>query len=210
MDFKLVEEPEYIRLGAVEMYAPGRRALQARVRFSSGASRVVQTSSSPQYDETPMRTAARRLQLSLAVVFVGLLLPAPAARGADTLVVDFETGPALDTPITDEYLSSHFLRFIKDDPGFRPYRRSAPGLARSGSVVADVGGSVCFPESGDAVGCEFPTVGTTGRLTRTASSVTLDAGLFTDQGPVLARLVVRNASDQVVATGAFVPVDLLG
>jgi hypothetical protein len=158
-----------------------------------------------------MQALVVRLQLCIALTLAGLLLSASPAFGADTLVVDFETGPALDTPVNDEYLSSHFLRFIKDDPGFRPYRRSAPGLARSGSVAADVGGSVCFPESGDAGGCEFPTVGTTGRLTRTASSITLYAGLFTDPGgPVSARLVARNASDQIVATGAFVPIDHLG
>jgi hypothetical protein len=159
----------------------------------------------------PMQAMAGRLHLCIALTLAGLLLSASPAFGADTLVVDFETGPALDTPVNDEYLASHFLRFIKDDPGFRPYRRSAPGLARSGSVVADVGGSVCFPETGDGVGCEFPTVGTTGRLTRTATTVTLYAGFFTDPGgPVSARLVARNASDQVVATGAFVSIDQFG
>ena len=158
-----------------------------------------------------MQATACRLHLCIALTLAGLLLSASPAFGADTLVVDFETGPALNTPVNDEYLGSHFLRFIKDDPGFRPYRRSVPGLARSGSVAADVGGSVCLAETGDGVLCEFPSVGTNGRLTRTATTVTLYAGFFSDPGePTSARLVARNASDQIVATGAFVPIDHLG
>jgi hypothetical protein len=40
-----------------------------------------------------------------------LLVLAPAAR-ADTVVVNFESGPALETAVTDQYLSAAFVRFL--------------------------------------------------------------------------------------------------
>ncbi len=108
---------------------------------------------------------------------VASLQVAGPARAADTITVDFEAGPAVGTPVTTQYLASAFVQFLAADPGFRPYRRSAPGQARSGTVAADVGYDVCAPETGG--GCEFATPLMTGRLTRTATAVTLYAGLFT-------------------------------
>jgi hypothetical protein len=88
--------------------------------------------------------------LCTLVVSVVAIVCAPAAPSADQLKVDFEGGPPLGTAVTDDYLASAFVRFFQNDPagGFRPYRRSAPGLAHSGTVVADVGGDICFQDTG--------------------------------------------------------------
>jgi hypothetical protein len=151
----------------------------------------------------------RRLSLSLAIAIVIAGAAAPQSL-ADTVKIDFETGPAIDTPIKDDYRQSHFTFFQREDPGFRPYRESAPGLAHSGSVVADISPAHCFPgEMDDAISCEFPISSSLGRLTRTASSVTLYAGLFEPAGnPVQARLTARNSADQIVGQSAAVPVDV--
>lgn len=112
----------------------------------------------------------------LAGVLAALALVVPTA-GADTVKIDFETPPpappAWDgsgngTLTTDAYLDSAFTTFVASDFGFRPYRNSAPGHARSGSVVADVSPDICFKDTGDAGGCEFAVGGSSGRLTRTA------------------------------------------
>jgi hypothetical protein len=152
---------------------------------------------------------ARRLSLSLAIALV-IAGTAAAQSLADTVTIDFETGPAIDTPINDDYKQSHFTFFQREDPGFRPYRESAPGLAHSGNVVADISPAHCFPgEMDDAISCEFPVSSTLGRLTRTASSVTLYAGLFEPAGnPVQARLTARNSADQIVGQSAAVLVDV--
>jgi hypothetical protein len=154
--------------------------------------------------------------LGLLVVF-GALLAAlaavPASAVADTLTVDFESGPPIGTAVTDDYLASAFVRFLAADDGFRPYRRAAPGQAHSGTVVADVGPDDCVPEGGTGADCEFVTGGTTGRLARTASAVTLYAGLFSAVDPsqtVTVRLVAYDANDQIVATGAPVAIDASG
>jgi hypothetical protein len=147
------------------------------------------------------------------VVLVAALAAVPASAVADTLTVDFETGPALDTAVADDYLASAFVRFLAADDGFRPYRRAAPGQAHSGTVVADVGPDDCVPEGGTGADCEFVTGGTTGRLARTASAVSLYAGLFTAVDPsvtVTVRLVAYDANDQIVATGAPVAIDASG
>ena len=123
----------------------------------------------------------RRPRISLC----GLVAAALALAGsvaseshADTVTIDFETGPAIDTAINDDYKQSHFTFFQREDPGFRPYRKSVPGLAHSGNVVADISPAHCYPgEVDDAGACEFPVSSTLGRLTRTASSITLYAGL---------------------------------
>ena len=139
-----------------------------------------------------------------------LLTLVPAAR-ADTVVVDFESGPALETAVTDQYLSAAFVRFLHADFGFRPYRRSAPNQARSGTVVADVGVNVCEREAGPGVGCETAIGGTSGRLTRTARAVTVFAGLFGPPAqPVTARLIAYRANGAVAATGAAIPMTAQG
>jgi hypothetical protein len=156
---------------------------------------------------------------ALAVLAAVVLLAVPAAAAADTVAIDFEAPspapPAWSntgngTVVDDAYLSSAFTSFLAADPGFRPYRNTAAGNARSGTVVADVGGDVCFADTGDASGCEFPTPGSSGRLTRTAQKVTLYAGLFTNYGNpaanVTAQLVAFRANGSVAATGAAVPI----
>jgi hypothetical protein len=155
------------------------------------------------------RISLKRLSLS-ALVAVAISLSMAPASHADTITLDFETGPALDTAINDDYKLSHFTFFRREDAGFRPYRKSVPGLAHSGNVVADVSPAHCYPgEVDDAGSCEFPTSSTLGRLTRTASSITLYAGLSQPAfGPVFARLVARNSSDAIVGQSTPVPVDV--
>lgn len=150
-------------------------------------------------------------------VLTALAVAVPSAV-ADTVKIDFETPPPAPptwdgsgngTRVTDDYLDSAFTTFVASDFGFRPYRNTAPGNARSGSVVADVGPDICFKDTGDAGGCEFVTASSSGRLTRTAQSVTLYAGLFTDFGSpspdVTAQLIAYRANDTVAATGVAVP-----
>ena len=144
------------------------------------------------------------------VAAMAMLAVAPAAN-ADTIVVDFESGPPLETAVNDDYLASAFVRFLHADSGFRPYRRSAPNLARSGTVAADVGVDVCERESGPGVDCETPIGGVTGRLTRTARAVTVYAGLFVPPAtPVTARLIAYRANGSVAANGASVPISHQG
>src|SRR5918998_1349909 len=146
-----------------------------------------------------MQISLTRLSFTAALTVAVALLMAPASH-ADTVTIDFETGPALETAINDDYRFTHFTFFRRADAGFRPYRKSVPGLARSGNVIADVSPAHCFPgEVDDAISCEFPASGTLGRLTRTASSITLYAGLFEPTlEPVFARLIARNTSGALV------------
>lgn len=147
------------------------------------------------------------LSLTIAGVIAGAAAPQSLAA---SVTIDFENGPPLDTAINDEYKQSDFTFFQRDDPGFRPYRKSVGGLAHSGSVVADISPAHCFPgEVDDAIGCEFPVSSTLGRLTRTASSITLYAGLSEPAGgPVSARLIARDSQDQIVGQSAAVDVDV--
>jgi hypothetical protein len=157
-----------------------------------------------------------RALVALAAV-LALTAPAGAARAADTVKVDFEapapappTWPTLGTRVDDAYLAGAFTTFLASDFGFRPYRVTATGQARSGSVVADVGADVCYADTGDAGGCEFAVGGGAGRLTRTAQKITLYAGLFSNYGNpaanVTAQLIAYRANDTVAATGAAVPI----
>lgn len=134
-----------------------------------------------------------------------LALAGGATAQADTVTTDFESGPATGTPVTDQYAASGFVQFVAADPGLRPYRRDVGARARSGSTVVDVGSDVCPAEFGGGNSCEFATITSTGRLLRTASTVTLYAGLFTPFAGVGARLVALDAGGNVVATGATVP-----
>ncbi|MFT4035975.1 MAG: hypothetical protein QM679_10425 [Patulibacter sp.] len=152
--------------------------------------------------------SSRRHVLIPLAMLLAALAGSSAAR-ADSTTVDFETGPAIGTPVNDDYADSAFVRFVDTDAGYRPYRRDAGSLARSGSVVADVGGDVCAPENpGGGSSCEFATSAMTARLTRTATSVTLYAGLFsTDEAPaptgVAARMFGYDSNgNQVAASGA--------
>ena len=118
-----------------------------------------------------------------------LVLAGPAAAAAPTEVtVNFDTGPALDTPITNQYAASAFVSFnIADAP--RPYRKTAaPGAARSGTTVANIGADLCELETPDD-DCEFPIGWTGGRLTRTASGIRFYAGLFQPSGAPVAATV---------------------
>ena len=153
---------------------------------------------------------AGRLPTLLAFALVATVLgPVAPAQAADTVTVDFETGPALGTPVTTQYEASSFVRFEAADIGFRPFRRSAPGQARSGTVAADVGIDVCFPDTG--VTCEFVTPGMTGRLTRTASAVTVYAGLFAPSGQaVSAQLTAYRANNSVAGVSPAVPISANG
>ncbi len=126
---------------------------------------------------------------------MGALSPPLAA--ADELKVDFESGPPLDTSIENEYRESAFVFWERPDPGFRPYReQAAPGVAtQSGSFYADISDH-CYPgESDNASDCEIFIPGTQGNLVRTASGVTLYAGLSSASGEtVSAKLTAYDAS----------------
>lgn len=147
----------------------------------------------------------RRVTVALLVV-VGAA-PVPAEVPAATLSVDFESGPAIGTPIEDEYLASAFTFWQRSDPGFRPYRRVAGVPTHSGLVAADIGPSHCYPgEEDDPVACEFPVPGTEARLTHTARAVTVYAGLFSaSNGPVSATLTAYRA-DNSLAGSTTVPI----
>jgi hypothetical protein len=123
----------------------------------------------------------------------------PPLAAADQLKVDFESGPPLDTPIENEYREGAFVFWERPDPGFRPYREQAPlGVAtQSGSVYADISDH-CYPgESDNAGDCELVIPGTQGNLVRTASGVTLYAGLSSAAGEaVSAKLTAYDAAHQ--------------
>ena len=140
------------------------------------------------------------------LALLATLILAPAAR-ADTITIDFESGPPVETPINDDYLVSSFTRFLLADLGFRPYRKTvAASLAHSGTTVANVGPDLCGPDEGfGGSDCEFVNGGTTGRFTRSASSVTAFVGRFVNDGnPQTAVLKAFNSSGTLVATGATV------
>lgn len=178
------------------------------------AVRATRARRSPWRRSAPRRVVPRiaTVVATLLALLAALLGPLAPAHAADTeVVVDFETGPAVGSPVNDEYAASAFVRFLESDPGFRPYRRSAPGAAHSGTVVADVGSDVCFPETHDAGGCEFVTPSSTMRLTRTATTVSVYAGLFAaSSGTVSARLTAYRADGTTAATGTAIPLSASG
>ena len=146
--------------------------------------------------------AASRSPLPLgAVVVTGVLVFAAPAAADTNVVVDFETGPALNTPITTQYQASAFVSFSQAD-GYRPYRKA---------VGNNVGGQhrrrpLRPLEAPDD--CELPIGYTSGRLTRTAKAVKLYAGLFEATGaPVTAQLLAYRADGSVAATGTAAGAD---
>ena len=151
-----------------------------------------------------------RPAVAVLLALCAAFLLAPAAR-ADTIVVDFETGPAVGTAINDDYLASSFTRFQLPDFGFRPYRKTvSAGLAHSGTTVANIGPDLCGPAEGaQGSDCEFVFGGTTARFTRSASSVTLYVGRFTADGnPESAQLKAYNAGGSQIATSPVTTVPL--
>ena len=151
-----------------------------------------------------------RHAMTIVLALCGGLLFAPAGQAAP-ITIDFETGPAVGTAITNEYQASAFTFFQLADFGFRPYRKTAAGLAHSGSTVANVGPDLCGPgEGAGGSDCEFVFGGTTARFTHTASSVTLFVGRFTADGnPETAQLKAYASSGaSPVATSAVTTVPL--
>jgi hypothetical protein len=151
-----------------------------------------------------------RSAVTVTLALLVALILTSAAR-ADTIVIDFETGPPVATAINDDYLASSFTRFQLADFGFRPYRKTvAAGLAHSGTTVANVGPDLCGPgEGAQGSDCEFVFGGTTARFSRTASSVTLYVGRFeADGNPESAQLVAYNAGGAQIATSAVTTVPL--
>ncbi len=152
------------------------------------------------------RNAAQRLPV-LLLALAGVLLAfwgAAAGARADQLSVDFESGPPdLRVPVTDQYRDSAFVRFSNEFGAFRPYRTEVgPTLAHSGTVVADVGGDLCQLEGGGGADCEFVKGGTTGQLTRTASTVTMFVGTLQQQpNPVTFTLTGHRTNGTTVSSG---------
>lgn len=155
----------------------------------------------------------RTLALSLITMLLATIsvVRSEVARADQTEVIGFETGPPLNTtPVTDEYLTTGFVNFVAEDSGFRPVRRFVGQVrANSGSHVVDVGADVCLIDGNPGQACEFPGAGTRGRLSRTAKSVTVFAGLFAAalNGQVTARVVGLRSDGSEVASSPAVPVN---
>src|SRR3954469_17914621 len=113
-----------------------------------------------------------RCLMVVGLLCIGLAF-VPSAQ-ATAVTIDFESGPPIGTAINDDYKVTDFTFWQQSDSGFRPYRRTAGVATHSGTVAADV--SHCDGETENAIDCEFPVPSTEGRLTRTASAVTVYAG----------------------------------
>ena len=148
--------------------------------------------------------------LGLVLTLLGPLDAArpPVARADQTVVIDFETGPALDTtPVTDEYSATSFVRFIQEDPGFAGQygvRWAGPGAFGS-DVFVDVGADVCLIDGNPGQDCEFPGAGTQGRLSHTASPSRSLAASNPSSGQVTARLVALRTDGSEAASSPAVP-----
>jgi hypothetical protein len=144
----------------------------------------------------------------LAPLLLALLLLAlavgPAAASAQLQTIDFESGPALGTPVDSVGEVS-----FPHGPGFRPYRVDVGARAKSGTTVGDVGRCVDeFPQPG---GCEFFHAGTVGRLARTADRVTVFAGVFNPDDPAeVATLTALRADGTVADSSGPVAIDAAG
>jgi hypothetical protein len=129
--------------------------------------------------------------LTLLVV---LIAAAPAA--AETRTVSFDTLPP-ETTVADQFRDSDGVFFRGPDQGdsaFPITKALGPGLARSGSQVADI--SFCF-------GCEFYTPRSIGRLTRTARTVSAYVGYIGDpvgNPPADVTLIGRDAAGEQVGS----------
>ncbi|MGZ6617472.1 MAG: hypothetical protein ACXVFQ_23985, partial [Solirubrobacteraceae bacterium] len=111
--------------------------------------------------------------LKLALLAFGLLMIPAASAVADRITLDFETGPALGTPVGDDYQAAGFVTFPRD-PGFQPVRTDVGRAAHSGHVVLNAGVGQCVDEG--YPDCEFAPGGTTAVLSKTVSAITLFAG----------------------------------
>jgi hypothetical protein len=137
----------------------------------------------------------RGIRLAAAVGAL-LLLLGVAEAGAETTVVTFDNLEP-GTTVSDQYKSSHGVSFAgpnQGDGAFPVIRAVSPGLAHSGSQVADI--SFCFA-------CEFYTPRTVGRLTSTVSRVSAFVGFIgsaVGNAPATVRLTVRNAAGQSLGT----------
>ncbi len=152
----------------------------------------------------------RRLQVILMLLgaisaLMVISLAPPALAVDDVVTVDFESAPpAIGQPVSDEYLASSFVSFVYPNVA-RPYRLSS-ALATSGTVVANIGANLCALEFPPGNGCESYVGGTTGVLSRTASSVSVRAGLFEPPNdPVTLHIEAYDANNVLVTTGAKVP-----
>jgi hypothetical protein len=105
---------------------------------------------------------------------LGVLLLVPASAHGATYTVDFQSGPPLGQAINNEYVSTAFVSWLADDPGYRPVRRAFGAH----NIAGDIGWRRCEPEGGTGSDCEQPGGGTTFQLTRSATSVKLDVGLY--------------------------------
>ena len=111
--------------------------------------------------------------LKLALLAFGLLMIGAASAVADRITLDFETGPALGTPVGDDYQAAGFVTFPRD-PGYQPVRADVGQHAHSGHIVLNTGVGQCIDEGYSD--CEFAPGTTTAVLSKTASTITLFAG----------------------------------
>lgn len=128
-----------------------------------------------------------RSALKIGGLMLALLLIPAATAAADRINLDFETGPAIGTPIFNDYLAAGFVSFPRD-PGYQPVRIDVGNHAHSGHIALDASVGRCIDEG--YPNCEFAPGTTTGVLTRTASSVTVFVGEITAGGiPGSAQLI---------------------
>ena len=139
----------------------------------------------------------RGIRLSLALGCLLLTLIVPEAW-ADTLIVTFDDLDGGET-VTDQYIDTHGVSFSGPGSGDGAYpivRTVGSDIAHSGGQVADI--SFCL-------GCEFYTPRTVGRLTSTATQVSMFVGYIgSDVGnaPADVRLTARDAFGETVGTSS--------
>jgi hypothetical protein len=88
-----------------------------------------------------LRSALKIGGLMLAL----FLAPAATAAAADRINLDFETAPAIGTPIFNDYLAAGFVSFPRD-PGYQPVRIDVGNRAHSGHIVLDASVGCCIDE----------------------------------------------------------------
>lgn len=146
-----------------------------------------------------MRSMLARRGFLVASILAFLTLASSAAAD-DTVRVDFETGPALGAPITDQYRTSSFVFWNSGD--YRPRRRAhGPG------VVADIGPEHCEAEGYSPGACELAVGGTRARLTRSANRIAMLVGLRSAmEQSTWARLQALDGNGVVIAQTPETPI----
>lgn len=136
----------------------------------------------------------------VAVVALLTLLAGTAQASAATKVVSFDDLQP-DTEVRSQYQHSHGVYFQGPDAGdgwFPVTRSLSPGLAHSGSQIADI--STCT-----AVNCEGSSSRSVGTLANFATSVSTYVGyLGSDPSTATVTLTARDAATNPIASSSAV------